>query len=137
LYDVKSQLLFAESGAGVIPVLTNKEFTKVKKLLPELNFQEFREEKEETGPIVWQIRNKVDKNISIIYGFARENVKTIIINSEGDQQVNRFFVNNDTAGLSVWYATVHKDKVKMPPQISVYDVDGHLISNPNEEAEEQ
>jgi hypothetical protein len=137
LFDADSQLLFAESSQGIIPVLTNKEFTEAKKMMPELNFQEFREEKEETGPIVWHVRNKVQKKLSIIYGFARDNAKTIMINSEGNIQPTRFFVRNDsvgtsggsgTAGLWVWYVTVHQDKVKLPIQIAVYDAKGQMIS---------
>lgn len=42
LFDANSNLVFAESSSGIIPVLTNKEFTDFKKFIyPEMNFQEF------------------------------------------------------------------------------------------------
>ncbi|MDR7001429.1 hypothetical protein [Neobacillus niacini] len=130
LFDTNSNLVFAESSSGIIPVLTNKGFTDFKKFIfPMMDFQEFNEEKEENGPIDWRAKNNVQKNFSIIYGFARDDAKTIIINSEGNIQPNRFFVRDN---LWVWYVTFQKDKVKLPVKVTVYDVDGQIIFGGNE-----
>jgi hypothetical protein len=130
LFDADSNLVFAESSSGIIPVLTNKEFTDVKKFIyPEMNFQEFKEEKEETGPIDWRAKNNVQKDFSVIYGFAEDKAKTIVINSEGNIQPNRFFVRDN---LWVWYMTFQKDKVKLPVKMTVYDADGQIIVQGNE-----
>ncbi|PLT31812.1 hypothetical protein [Peribacillus deserti] len=143
LFDADSHLVFAEDSSGIIPVLTNKEFTEFKKFIyPGLNFQEFREEKEETGPIVWCVKNNVQKDFSLVYGFARDEAKTIVINSEGGIQPNRFFIRDDLAGKSgssgtgalwVWYAAFRKDKIKLPLQVTVYDAKGEIINGNEEE----
>jgi hypothetical protein len=126
LYDTNSNLVFVESRSGIIPVLTNSDFTEFKKLIyPMLDFQEFREEKEERGPIDWRVKNNVQKDLSVIYGFAEDKAKTIVINSEGNIQPNRFFVRDH---LWVWYVTLHKDKVKLPIKVTVYDTDGQIIN---------
>lgn len=125
LYDSKSNLVFAENSSGIIPVLTNKGFTDFKKIIyPEMDFQEFSEEKVERGPIDWRVNNKVSKDFSIIYGFAEDDAKTIVINSEGNIQPNRFFVRDN---LWVWYITFQKDKVTLPVKVTVYDADGQII----------
>jgi hypothetical protein len=126
LFDADAHLVFAESSSGIIPVLTNKEFTDFKKLiLPIMDFQEFNEEKVERGPIDWRAENKVQNDFSIIYGFAEDDAKTIVINSEGNLQPTRFFVREN---LWVWYVTVQKDEVKLPVEVSVYDAKGEIIS---------
>jgi hypothetical protein len=126
LYDTNSNLVFSESSSGIIPVLTNKEFTEFKKFIyPMLDFQEFKEEKEERGPIDWRVKNNVQKDLSIIYGFAEDKAKIIVINSEGNIQPNRFFVRDN---LWVWYVTLHKEKAQLPVKVTVYDADGQIIN---------
>ncbi|HLO12258.1 MAG TPA: hypothetical protein VK190_08500 [Pseudoneobacillus sp.] len=130
LFDTNSNIVFAESSSGIIPVLTNKDFTEFKKFIyPMLDFQEFKEEKEERGPIDWRADNKVRKDFSVIYGFAEDEAKTIIINSEANVQPNRFFVRDN---LWVWYVTFQKDKVKLPVKVTVYDANGQIIYGGNE-----
>lgn len=125
LFDAHSNLVFAESSSGIIPVLTNKEFTDFKKFItPMMDFQEFKEEAVERGPIDWRADNHVQKDFSIIYGFAHDDAKTIVINSEGNIQPNRFYVREN---LWVWYATFQKEKVKLPVDVTVYDSDGQII----------
>ncbi|MFP7299042.1 hypothetical protein [Neobacillus niacini] len=125
LYDSKSNVVFAESSSGIIPVLTNKEFTGFKKFIyPEMDFQEFSEERGDRGPIDWRANHKVQKDFSIIYGFAEDAAKTIVINSEGNIQPNRFFVRDN---LWVWYVTFEKDKVTLPVEVTVYDAGGQII----------
>lgn len=135
LIDTDSNVAFAETGFGILPVLISKDHTEMVKMIPGLDFQEFREEKEETGPITWRVENNVQKDFSIIYGFARDNAKTIIINSEGNIQPNKFFVRDDLAGMSggsgtaalwVWYVT-SKDEMIKPADVTVYGADGHII----------
>lgn len=131
LYDSNSRLVFAESSSGIIPVLTNQEFTDLKKFIyPMMDFQEFNEEKVERGLIDWRASKKVQKDFSIIYGFAEDDAKTIVINSEGNIQPNRFKVREN---LWVWYAIFEKDEVKLPVEVTVYDADGQIISGGNEE----
>lgn len=129
LFDRNSNLVFAESTSGIIPVLTNKEFTEFKKFMPIMDFQEFKEEKAERGPINWRAANHVQKKFSIIYGFAEDDAKTIVINSEGHIQPNKFFVRDN---LWVWYVTFPKDKVTLPVKVTVYNADGQMIYGGNE-----
>ncbi len=136
LIDTDSNVAFAETEFGILPVLISKDHTEmVKMIYPVLDFQEFREEKEESGPITWKVENNVQKDFSMIYGFARDNAKTIIINSEGNIQPNKFFVRDDLAGMSggsgtgalwVWYVT-SKDEMIKPAVVTVYGADGHII----------
>ncbi|MDN4524006.1 hypothetical protein [Fictibacillus fluitans] len=131
LFDADSYLVFAESSTGITPALTNNEFTKFKKFIfPMLNFQEFNEERGDRGPIIWQAKNKVQKNSSIIYGFSEDEAKTIVINSEGNVQPNRFYIRDN---LWVWYATFQKDSVKLPVKLTVYDAKGNVIPDGNSE----
>ncbi|HWO75867.1 MAG TPA: hypothetical protein VNM69_08175 [Bacillus sp. (in: firmicutes)] len=130
LFDADSKLVFAESSSGIIPVLTNKGFTDYKKFIyPMLDFQEFNEEKEERGPIDWRAENNVQKDLSVIYGFAEDDAKTIVINSEGNIQPNRFYVRDN---LWVWYVTFQKDKVKLPVKVTIYGEDGQIIFGENQ-----
>jgi hypothetical protein len=129
MFDTNSNLVFTESSSGIIPVLTNKGFTDFKRFIPMMDFQEFNEEKVERGPIDWRAQNNVQKDFSIIYGFAEDDAKTIVINSEGNIQPNRFFVRDN---LWVWYVTFQKDKVKLPVKVTVYDADGQIIFGGNE-----
>jgi len=130
LFDADSHLVFAESSSGIILVLTNKEFTDFKKFIyPEMDFQEFREEKADRGLIDWRAKNSVQKDVSIIYGFADDDAKTIVITSEGNIQPNRFFVRDN---LWVWYATFQKDTVKLPVRVNVYNADGQIIYGESE-----
>lgn len=125
LFDAKSNAVFAESSSGIIPVLTNKEFTDFKRFIyPEMNFQEFQEEKQERGAIDWRSKSSVQKNLSMIYGFAEDDAKTIVITSEGNIQPNRFFVRDH---LWVWYVILQKDKVTLPVKVEVYDANGQMI----------
>lgn len=133
LFDTNSNLVFTESSSGIIPVLTNKGFTEFKRFIyPILDFQEFNEEKEERGPLDWRAENNVEKNFSVIYGFAEDDAKTIVINSEGNIQPNRFFVRDN---LWVWYVTFQKDKVKLPVKVTVYDANGQIIFGGNQKEE--
>ncbi|WP_053362327.1 hypothetical protein [Bacillus sp. FJAT-27251] len=125
LYDSDSKLVFAESSSGIIPVLTNKEFTDFEKFIsPMMDFQEFKEEKEERGAVDWRADNQVEEDYSVLYGFAEDEAKTIIITSEGDVQPNRFFVRDN---LWVWYAVFNKDEVELPVKVAVYDGKGKKI----------
>lgn len=127
LFDVTSHLVFAETHLGIIPVMTNKDFTEFEKFVyPIMDFQEFKEEKNERGPIDW----RVDKKSSLIYGFAEDNAKTIVIKSEGGVQPNKIFVRDN---LWVWYAPFQKDEVKLPVEITVYDGNGQIIMGGNME----
>ncbi|MEK4974470.1 hypothetical protein NSQ89_19210 [Niallia sp. FSL R7-0648] len=119
LFDAQSRIVFAENRSGIVPVLTNKEFTDFQKIIyPILEFQEFQEERQERGTITWQANNKLEKNFSIIYGFAEDSAKTIIITSEGNIQPNKFFLQDN---LWVWYATFPKDNVKLPVEVDAYE----------------
>ena len=129
LFDTNPNLVFVETSSGILPVLTNKEFTQFKKFIPIMDFQEFREEKVEKGPIDWRAKNNVQKDFSIIYGFAEDDAKTIVINSEGNIQPNRFFVRDN---LWVWYVTFPKDKVQLPVKVTVYNANGQIIYGGNE-----
>jgi hypothetical protein len=129
LIDTNSNLAFAESELGILPVLISKDHTDIVKMIhPLLYFQEFKEEKEERGPISWAVKNNVQKDFSVISGFATDEVKTIIINSAGDRQPNKFFVRDN---LWVWYIT-SKDKINLPLSVTVYDANGQIISGGNE-----
>ncbi|MGN7297124.1 hypothetical protein [Ferdinandcohnia sp. SAFN-114] len=124
MFDARSNLVFIESSSGIIPVLTNQEFTDFKKFIyPIMDFQEFNEEKVERGPINWRADNHVQEDFSIIYGFAEDGAKTIVINSEGNIQPNRFLVRDN---LWVWYA-IFKNDVQLPVDVTVYDGDGQII----------
>ncbi|WP_147534271.1 hypothetical protein [Bacillus marasmi] len=130
LYDSDNKIVFAESSAGIIPVLTNEEFTNFKKFIfPMMDFQEFKEEKVERGPIDWRVNNIAQEGLSIIYGFAEDEAKTIMINSEGNIQPNRFFVRDN---LSVWYAIIRSKNIKLPVEVTVYNHDGKMIYDGNE-----
>ncbi|MCC3648430.1 hypothetical protein JGK52_17335 [Cytobacillus oceanisediminis] len=125
LFDPHSRLVFAEINSGIIPVLTNQEFTEIKKFIyPMMDFQEFSEEKGDRGVIDWRADKKSEKDFSIIYGFAEDNAKTIVINSEGNIQPSRFWVRDN---LWVWYAVFEKDDIKLPVEVTVYDAEGHIV----------
>lgn len=125
LFDTHSNLVFAETSLGIIPVLTNNEFTEFKKFItPMMDFEEFREEKAERGPIDWRVDN-VQKDFSLIYGFAENDAKTIVINSEGNVQPNRFYVRDN---LWVWYVVIPKEKVQLPVEVTVYNANGQVIN---------
>lgn len=125
LFDPHSRLVFAEINSGIIPVLTNQEFTEFKKFIyPMMDFQEFSEEKGDRGVIDWRADKKSEKDFSIIYGFAEEDAKTIVINSEGNIQPSRFWVRDN---LWVWYAVFEKDEIKLPVEVTVYDAEGRIV----------
>jgi len=125
LFDTNSKLVFAQSSSGIVPVLTNSEFTEMKKFIsPMMDFQEFREEKVERGHLDWRVNNQVQKNFSLIYGFVEDDVKTIVINSEGNVQPNRFYAHDN---LWVWYAVIPKNKVNMPVEVTAYHANGQVI----------
>lgn len=127
-YDTNSRLVFAESSIGIVPVLTNEEMTDIQKTLNIMDFQEFKEEKAERGPIDWRAANKVQKNFTVIYGFAEDSAKTIVITSERNTQPHRFYIDNN---LWVWYATFPKNEVQLPVEVTVYDENGELIHGKN------
>jgi hypothetical protein len=60
----------------------------------------------------------------IQFGFAEDDAKTIVINSEGNIQPTRFLVRDN---LWVWYAVFEKDEIKLPVEVTVYDADGHIV----------
>ncbi|KQL50524.1 hypothetical protein AN964_22975 [Heyndrickxia shackletonii] len=127
--DVKSNLVFCKNDLGVMPILTNKEFTDVKKAFHALNFAEFKEELVERGYITWQADNFPKEKFSMISGFATDKVKTIIINSEDNIQPNKFFIGDN---VWFWYVTFHKDKVNMPIKVTSYDAKGHNLTDVDE-----
>ncbi|MFS0862232.1 hypothetical protein [Fredinandcohnia sp. 179-A 10B2 NHS] len=124
LFDSDSNLVFAESSLGIVPALTNKDFTQFEKFIPMMDFQEFEEEAEDRGPIDWRVANKIREDLSIIYGFAEDDAKTIILTSEGNVQPNKFYVRDN---LWVWYTTVEKEKVEVPVEVTVYDENGKIV----------
>lgn len=125
LLDSDSNLVFAESSLGIVPALTNKEFTQVEKFLPMMDFQEFKEEAGDRGPLDWRVANNIREDLSMIYGFAEDDAKTIVITSEGNIQPNKFYVRDN---LWVWYATVEKEKAKLPVEVTVYDENGQVVN---------
>jgi len=127
--DVKSKLVFCENNIGVMPVLANKEFTDFKRALGTLDLQEFGEELVEKGYISYAVDSLPNENFSMISGFATDKVKTIVINSEGNIQPNRFIIGDN---LWFWYATFHKEKVNMPPKVTSYDAKGHKLTDVDE-----
>ncbi|MEH7156420.1 hypothetical protein [Neobacillus drentensis] len=130
MYDAESHLVFVENSTAIYPVLTNKEFTQFKKFIfPMMDFQEFREERTERGPIDWRAKSNIQEDLSVIYGFAEDAAKTIVINSEGNIQPNRFFVRDN---LWVWYVTISKAKVKLPVKVTVYNANGQIIYGGNQ-----
>lgn len=54
-----SNLVFYENDLGVMPVHTNKEFTKIKAAFHTLDFVEY---KEENAPLSWQANNVLKKS---------------------------------------------------------------------------
>jgi hypothetical protein len=128
--DMNSNIAFAEIESGILPVLISKDHTEMVKMIhPLMDFQDWKEERGDRGPISWQARNNVRKDFSMISGFAEDDAKTIFINSEGDIQPNKFFVRDN---LWVWYIT-SKDKITLPVKVTVYDANGHIIFGGNEE----
>ncbi|KRG16731.1 hypothetical protein ACA29_03765 [Lederbergia galactosidilytica] len=127
--DASSNLVFCESESGVMPVLTNKEFTKVKNTFRELDFQEFKEEKVERGLISWQVEEDPKEKFSMISGFANDEVKSIKLNSEAGIQPNRIYLRED---LWLWYFIADKGKINMPVEVMAIDENGNIISEDNE-----
>lgn len=124
LFDTQSNIVFVESDKEIIPVLTNRSFTEYQKFIPMMDFQEFYEEKGDRGPFDWRAAKNVQKDLSIIYGFAEDEAKTIVINSEGNIQPNKFFVRDN---LWAWYAIIPKDEIKLPVDVTVYNSNGQII----------
>ncbi|PKR84412.1 hypothetical protein [Heyndrickxia camelliae] len=123
--DVKSKLVFCKNDIGVMPVLTNKDFTKVKKAFHALDFQEFKEELAERGYITWQADSVPKEKFSMLSGFATDKVKSIRINSEKNIQPNRILIRKN---LWFWYATFPKAKVNMPIKVTSYDAKGKILT---------
>ncbi|MGV3464026.1 MAG: hypothetical protein ACO1OT_01875 [Heyndrickxia sp.] len=123
--DVKSNLVFCKNDIGFMPVLTNKDFTDVKKAFHALDFQEFKEELVERGYITWQADSVPKENFSMLSGFATDKVKTLVINSEKNIQPNRFFIRDN---LWFWYVTFPKAKVNMPIKVTSYDEKGNILT---------
>ncbi|HWO95605.1 hypothetical protein [Fictibacillus gelatini] len=122
--DVQSNLLFCENNTGVMPVLTNKELTEVKKVFHELDFEEFKEEQVENGYLTWQADRFPKEKFSMISGLASDKVKNIAIKSEHYNQLNRISISDN---LWFWYVTFHKSKLKLPPKVISYDAKGHIL----------
>lgn len=127
--DVKSNLVFCKNDIGVMPVLTNKDFTEVTKAFHALDFQEFKEELVERGYITWQADSVPKEKFSMLSGFATDKVKTLIINSEKNIQPNRFFIHDN---LWFWYVTFPKAKVNMPIKVTSYDAEGNNLTEVDE-----
>ncbi|RST76098.1 hypothetical protein D4T97_004725 [Siminovitchia acidinfaciens] len=125
-FDGHSNLVFAESDLGIMPVLMDKELTEIVKVIHPLDFQEY---KEHNRPIAWQADNNLQKDLSMISGFADNTAKTIIINSEGGVQPNKFFIRDN---LWFWYVTF-KNKVILPADVTAYDEKGDIVYSGDEE----
>jgi hypothetical protein len=123
LTDMNSNVAFAEIDSGIVPVLISKDHSKIVKVIHLMDFQEWKEERGDKGPIDVRVRNNVQKNFSMSSGFAEDAAKTIIINSEGDIQPNKFFVRDN---LWVWYFT-SKEKITLPVKVTVYDEKSNII----------
>lgn len=126
LIDGNSNLVFADSEVGIISVLMDKDFTDIIKVVNPLYYQEYNEENKSLS---WQA-SKLQKDLSLISGFASDDVKSIIINSEGDIQPNRFFIRDN---LWFWYVTFPKDEVILPVDVTAFDVNGNMIFGGNED----
>lgn len=130
LYDADSHLVFVESSFDVVPVLIDKNGTDLKKIIyPTMDFQEFKEEKTEIGPIDWRVSNNVQRNFSIAYGFVDKDIKTIVINSEGNKEPKRFPIRDDLSG---WYF-IKKDKIKTPLEVTAKNSKGQILEDENQE----
>lgn len=64
----------------------------------------------------------------MISGFANNDAKTILINSEDDIQPNRILIHDN---LWLWYFTFNKAKLNMPIK-TAFDAKGHIIFGENE-----
>lgn len=125
--DGNLHLVFAEDDSGIMPVLMDKGFTEIIKLIHPLDFQEY---KEHNRSIIWQADNKLQRDLSMIIGFASNDAKSIIINSEEGIQPNKFFVRDN---LWFWYVTFNKNKITLPVDVTAYDEKGHIVYSSNEE----
>lgn len=122
--DTAANLAFIESKEGILPVLISDDHTKMVKMIhPIHSFQEWGEEQGERGPIGWRVENEVQKEFSVISGFAVNEAKTIILNSEGNQVPSKFRISED---LWVWYMT-SKEPISLPVKLTVYDGTGRVI----------
>lgn len=127
LFDRDSNLIFAETSDGIVPVRTNEAFTEFQDIIfPMMDFAEFNEERSDRGPIDWRVATNIDGKFSLIYGFAEDKAKTIVISSEGKIQPNRFYVHEN---LSVWYVLVNKAEIALPLDVTVYDDNGQKIDD--------
>lgn len=128
--DRDLNVFFAEGEIGIIPVLTNKDFTKMIKTMNVVSYQEFKEEKGDRLPYGWQVHNNIAKDVSMISGLASSDVKKMVINSEGNITPNIIPVQDN---VSFWYVVLKKDKVHVPVKITVYDKEDKIIYGGNEE----
>lgn len=119
--DVDSKLIFYQNNAGLMYAMTNDDLTKVTSVNGHLDFNW---EMETDEPLVWRGSENPQDEFSMIWGFANNKVKNIIIKSEEDQQPNKIKIREN---VWLWYLDFKDSHLNMPIMITAYDENGNIL----------
>ncbi|MBT2759110.1 hypothetical protein J7E71_24875 [Mesobacillus foraminis] len=119
--DRHAHLVFYEGESGLMTVLTNNKFSKIKSVMSTLDFTQLKEFRE---PVLWKAHYEPQEKFSMIIGVSTSEVKTISIASEHDIQPKRIKIHDH---LWVWYSIFENCELNKPIKINAYDENGKLI----------
>ncbi|WP_096153285.1 MULTISPECIES: hypothetical protein [Bacillus] len=121
--DNQSNLVVYQNNTHIMIARMNESYSKVENLSGGVGFQSFKE----TGDsFLWQGSEYSTDESPKIYGLARDEVKSIIIESEGNKQPNRIYVGD---GISLWYVELtDSNRLNLPITIKAYDEKGELLN---------
>ncbi|WP_243299965.1 hypothetical protein [Bacillus litorisediminis] len=125
LVDSNSNIVFYKNESKLMFAQTNDDLTEIKTISGSLSLKWMFDSDE---PLLWSTIGGFQDGYSMIWGFASDVVKSIVITSENSIQPNKIKINDE---LWLWYQTINRDQINMPVTINAFDGEGNKIYGKN------
>lgn len=119
--DLQTNLVFYQNDTNLMFAMIEDTINKVRHVSGFINLDGFKN----AGAIFdWHGTESESEDHYILYGLASDEVKSIIIESEGNTQPNKIYIGE---GIWLWYLVL-ESKMKMPIIIKALDENGNLLN---------
>lgn len=117
--DLDSKIIFYKNNSGIMFARTDDNLLDVVEVHGKLSSELIG-----SSSKTFEWLGNSSSNFSIIWGFHRNEIRTILINSENNTQPNRIKIGEN---LWLWYSVFNKDELNMPIKVTAYDNEGKII----------
>lgn len=119
--DLQTNLVFYQNDTNLMFAIVDDTIQKGRHVRGFINLEGFKN----AGAIFdWQGTESESEDHYILYGLASDEVKSIIIESEGSSQPNKIYIGE---GIWLWYLEL-ETKMNLPIAIKALDESGNVLN---------